>query len=174
MKKSSSLSIVIIFGFLITSLFGSCKKEEITPGNYTTTVPPVDTTNWQTSYTNGGTIPSWGNGTSNDTNEVVGTVWVLTYLQIGFSTPPLPVDTIRFIDNITYTINGGGGKPYTLTSGVATSSKSLTLNYHYPFGSGNYVGQVSSTFVTDAVILNCEFINTNTTTTTVRASFAKI
>lgn len=169
MNKSITFLIGII---LLGSLFTSCKKDNITPGNYKTVTPPIDTTHWQTQYSNGGTVPTWNAG--GDTNVAVGTTWVLTYLQVGFSTPPLPIDTIRFISNTSYTINNGGAKPYTLTAGVATSSKALTLNYHYPFGSGNYVGQVSSTFVTDGVILNCEFVNTNTTTTTVRASFTKL
>lgn len=162
----------LIFLFGLIMLFASCKKDEITPGNYKTSPPPVDTSHWQNQYGNGGTLPTWTSGS--DTNVAVGTTWVLTYLQVGFSTPPLPIDTIRFINNNSYTINGGSVRPYTLTAGVATSSKSLTLNYHFPFGSGNYVGQVATTFVTDGVILNCEFVNTNTTTTTVRASFSKI
>jgi hypothetical protein len=162
----------VLFLIVIAGLFISCKKEPITPGNYKLVEPTEDTTNWQNQYTNGGTVPTWG--TSNDTNEVFGTTWVLTYLQIGFSTPPLPSDTIRFVSNISYTINGGAVKPYTLTAGIGTSSKSLTLNYHYPFGSGNYVGQVANTFVSDGMILNCEFINTNTTTIMVRASFTKL
>ena len=151
--------------------FISCKKEEITPGNYQTTQPVTETTNWQDQYGNGGTVPTW---TNSDTNEIIGTTWVLTFLQIGFSTPPLPIDTIRFINTTTYTINGGTPKPYTLTTGVGVNSKSLTLNYHYPFGSGNYVGEVASSFVSDGVILNCEFTNTNTTTTTIKASFIKL
>jgi hypothetical protein len=150
----------------------SC-KDDIKPGNYTLGQPSTDTTTWQWQYTYSGVLPNWGSGSIN--NELVGTKWVLTYLQIGFSTPPLPIDTIRFVSNVNYTINNDGiTRTYQLSNGLIVSSKTLTLNNHYPFGSGNYSGQVSSTFVTEGVILNCEFVNINTTTTTVRASFLRL
>lgn len=173
MKKNIALLLGILFGFLLASLFTSCKKEEITLGNYTLGNQPSNTNNWQTQYSNGGVVPNWG-GSGSVPNEVVGTRWVLTYLQVGLATPPLPVDTIYFVDNVNYTINSGSYRTYQLSNGVTTSSKTLTLNYHFPFGSGNYSGEVAPTFVSDGVILNCEFHNTNTTTTTVRASFLKI
>ena len=157
----------------IICLVYSCKKEAITPGNYKVVPTQQDTSHWQSQYSSGGVLPNWGGG-SNVNNEVYGTKWVLTYLQVGFSSPPLPIDTILFVNNTHYTINSGAVKPYTLTSGVGVSSKSLTLYYHYPFGSGHYSGQVSSSFVSDGVILNCEFVNINTSTTKVRASFNKI
>ncbi len=167
MKKLFLPIIYIILGFLIYS----CKKDTITPGNYGQPIPPpIDTTHWQNQYTNGGTTPNFG---SNITTELVGTIWVLTKLQTGFSSS-LPIDTVRFIDNTNYTINGGAVKPYQLTSGVASNSKTLTLNYHYPFGSGNYAGEVAGTFVTDSVIDNVEFKNIQTTSTTVRAWFKRI
>ncbi len=163
----------IILGFILSIfLLASCKKDSITPGNYKTTPAPIDTNHWQNQYTNGGVLPT--NTSNSGANEVVGTTWVLTYLQIGFSTSPLPIDTIRFITNNQYSINSGAVRPYNLSTSAGVSSKSLTLNYHYPFGSGNYSGQVASTFVADGVILNCEFVNTNTSTTKVRASFKKI
>ncbi len=165
-------SILFLVSLVIVILLASCKKDSITPGNYKLQSPPVDTSHWQNQYSNGGTVPNGGSTTT--PNEVAGTTWVLTYIQIGYSNPTLPIDTIRFIDNTNYTINGGTYKPYQLTAGIGVSSKSLTLNYHYPFGSGNYTGEVAPTFVSDGLILNCEFINTNTTTTKVRASFKKI
>lgn len=151
-------------------LFSSCTKEPI--GHYELADPIVDTSHWQNDYSNGGDLPTWGTGGQD--NELVGTTWVLTYLQIGFSIPPLPIDTVRFLTNTNYTINSGSVRTYQLTNNVTLSSKTLTLNYHYPFGSGNYSGEVASTFVSDGVILNCEFLNINSTTTTVRASFQKI
>jgi len=156
----------------ISILLISCQKEEITPGNYHLGQQTIDTTTWKYVYNNGGVVPSWGN--TSDSNELIGTRWVLTYLQIGFSTPPLPPDTLNFISVSKYTINDGSERPYQLSNNVATNSKTLTLYFHYPFGSGNYAGQVASTFVSDGVILNCEFKNINTPTTVVRASFSKI
>lgn len=156
---------------LIPLLFFSCKKDAITPGNYTTTPAPQDTSHWQNQYSNGGTLPNWSNGNNN--NELVGTTWVLTNLQTNFSTV-LPIDTVRFIDNTYYTINGGAVKTYQLSVGVASNSKTLVLNFHYPFGSGNYAGEVASTFVTDSVMNNVEFENTQNALTTVRAWFVRI
>jgi hypothetical protein len=161
------------FIFLLSVILVSCSKEDMTPGSYKPSQPPPqDTTSWQSTYEDAGTIPNWGSGSQ--TNELVGTTWVLTNLQIGLTTQPLPIDTIRFVNNIYYTINSGSVRTYQLSSGVATSSKSLTLNFHYPFGSGNYKGEVSPTFVSDGVIYNCEFYNTNTSTMMVRASFIKL
>jgi len=173
-KMSKTFVALLLTMLLLITLFSiySCKKE-VTPGNYTLGQPTTDTTTWQWQYTYGGVLPNWGSGSL--TNELVGTKWVLTYLQIGFSTPPLPIDTIRFVNNVNYTINNDGiTRTYQLYNGVTVSSKTLVLNNHYPFGSGNYSGQVSSTFVAEGIILNCEFVNTNTTTTTVRASFLKL
>lgn len=161
------------FIFLLSVILVSCSKEDMTPGSYKPSQPPdQDTTSWQSTYEDAGTLPNWGSGSQ--TNELVGTTWVLTHLQIGLTTQPLPIDTIRFVNNIYYTINSGSVRTYQLSSGVATSSKSLTLNFHYPFGSGNYKGEVSPTFVSDGVIYNCEFYNTNTSTMMVRASFIKL
>ena len=161
------------FIFLLSVILVSCSKEDMTPGSYKPSQPPAqDTTSWQSTYEDAGTLPNWGSGSQ--TNELVGTTWVLTHLQIGLTTQPLPIDTIRFVNNIYYTINSGSVRTYQLSSGVATSSKSLTLNFHYPFGSGNYKGEVSPTFVSDGVIYNCEFYNTNTSTMMVRASFIKL
>jgi len=171
--KTVSTLFAVLFGVLVMTGFASCKKEVITPGNYILGQPSVDTTNWQSLYGDSGTVPTWSNNSSTP-NELVGTKWVLTYLQIGFSTPPLSVDTIYFVNNTEYTINTGAVRTYQLSVGVTLSSKSLTLNYHYPFGSGNYTGEVASTFVSDGVILNTEFLNTNSSTTTVRASFLKL
>ncbi len=149
----------------------SCKKDTIIPGNYTTTTPKQDTSHWQNQYGNGGTLPTWGNSGAN--NELVNTMWALIQLQTAFSNV-LPVDTVRFIDNTNYTINGGAVRTYQLSAGVASNSKTLTLNYHFPFGSGNYSGEVAPTFVTDSVMNNVEFKNIQNTSTTVRAWFARI
>lgn len=155
---------------ILSLLLLSCEK---IPPTYTLNGVKVDSLpSWQNQYVNGGVLPNWS--TNGKKNELVGTKWVLTYLQIGFSNPPLPIDTIYFVDNLNYTINGGAIRSYKLYVGVSTSSKTLTLNNHYPFGSGNYSGEVSSTFVLDGVILNSEFHNLNTPTTTIRASFKKI
>jgi len=172
MKKLASLSLSLFLSTIFIWYLTSCGKNEITPGNYTITPEAIDTSNWQYQYTYAGVLPNWGNNQLS--NELVGTRWVLTFLQIGFSFPPLPIDTVDFISNQYYTINGGAVKTYQLTSNVGISSKTLILNYHYPFGSGNYAAQVASTFVEDGVISLAQFVNTNTPTYTIIATFTRI
>ena len=164
MKTIKILTITIL-----ALLFASCTKQPLTPGNYTTVNPPVQ--NNQTNYINGGNVPT---STVTTNNQAVGTTWVISYMKVGFNViNPVPLDTIRFIDNQNYTINGGTNKPYQLTNG-ALSSYNLVLNFFYPFGSGNYSGEISTTFVSDGVINFCQFTNINSTTQTVTASFTKI
>lgn len=162
--------IALIFSLVI--LITSCKKEAITPGNYTAGTPtPQDTSTWQWQYQNGGTLPNWGGG--NQTNELVGTTWVLTKVVTAFATS-YPNDTIRFITNTNYTLNSGAVRPYQLTSGVASTNKTLSLYYFAPFGGSHYSGEVGQYFVSDAVINNCEFKNIQNTTSLVKAWFVKI
>ena len=173
MRPEEKQIIRILFAILtviLLLLLSSCEKEPLVAGSYTPTPALLDTIK-PIPFVNGGTIPTFSGPTS---NEAVGSRWVLTFLQLGFSIPPLPVDTIFFVDNTHYTINNGSNRTYQLYSGVTTSSKTLVLNYHYPFGSGNYTGQIASTFMMDSLILNTEFTNTNTTTTIVKASFRRI
>jgi hypothetical protein len=101
MKKNIALLIGIIFGFLFASLFTSCKKESITPGNYQPNQTVVDTTNWQDQYGNGGTLPNWG--TPNNTNPLFGTNWVLIDVYNNYA-HVTKSDTIHFISNTRYTV----------------------------------------------------------------------
>lgn len=170
--KSVGFIILISFGlFLFLSLFASCKKEPITPGNYQAgKVPPEDTTTWQWQYGNGGTLPNW-NG--NQLYDLVGTKWVLTKVVTGFATT-YPNDTIKFINNNNYVLNSNAARPYQISAGVASTNKTLTLYYFYPFGGSHYSGEVGQFFVTDGVINNCEFMNIQNSTSTVRAWFVKL
>jgi hypothetical protein len=162
--------ILMIIGLAV--LIVSCEKEPITPGNYGAGTPtPPDTTTWQWQYGNGGTLPNWGSGTQ--TNELVGTVWVLTKVVNGFATS-YPNDTIKFVNNTNYTLNNGAVRPYQLTAGVASTNKTLSLYYFAPFGGSHYSGEVGPYFVTDGVINSCEFTNIQNTTSTVKAWFTKI
>lgn len=168
MKKLVQIfTLVISLGVMFTS----CKKEPITPGNY----PPnqasqSSTSNWQNQYTNGGVI----NTGTNPTNELVGTTWVLVeFKQLGYSTY-YPKDTIRFIDNTHYTIQNGTQKTYSLSSGVASTNKTLTFNFFYPFGGSHYSGEVGGTFVSDGIIVSAKFKNIQNTTPDILATFKKI
>lgn len=162
----------LILFLILISFFASCKKEPLKPGMYSAPEPPKpDTSTWVWQYSNGGTIPTWSDTTQ--TISLVGTTWVLVKYVTQFATSQ-PNDTIRFVSNRYYTINNGAVIPYTLSSGVATTSKTLTLYYFYPFGSGHYSGQVSQNFVNDGVINNSEFKNIETTNTLIKAWFKKI
>ena len=173
MTRETKTSLIIIFiCALICLLLTSCSKEEITPGNYQAgTQPIVSTTNWQDQYGNGGTLPNWTSGTTN--NELVGTTWVLTKVMSGFATT-YPNDTIRFVNNNSYTLNNGAIRPYQLTSGVASTNKTLSLYYFQPFGGSHYSGEVGFYFVSDGVINQAEFLNIQNNTSTIKAWFIKI
>lgn len=163
-------NLILILSTLI--FFTSCKKEFITPGSYEVgKEPQKDTSTWVWQFPDSGVLPN--NNTNNDINPIVGTTWVLTKYVTQFATVQSN-DTIRFVDNRYYTINNGAVIPYSLSSGVSTTSKTLTLYYFYPFGSGHFSGQVSQNFITDGVISNSEFKNIETTNTLIKAWFKKI
>jgi hypothetical protein len=171
MKKDIIYVIKSVGLFLFLSLFPSCNKEPITPGNYKAgTLPVDDTTTWEWQYTNGGTLP---NNTGNQLYDLVGTKWLLTKVVTAFSTS-YPNDTLKFINNNNYILNSNAVRPYQISAGVASTNKTLTLYYFYPFGGSHYSGEVGQFFVTDGVINNCEFMNIQNTTSTVKAWFVKI
>lgn len=169
MKTNIRILIGIIFVSL-SSLLTSCKKDPITPGNYQAGQPaPPDTTNWQDQYSNGGVLPTGGGTTI---NELVGTTWVLTKYVTSFATT-YPNDTLRFTSNTQYTINNGAVRNYQLTTSVASTNKTLSLYYFYPFGGSHYSAEVGATFVADGQINNAEFTNIQNTTDLLKAWFVK-
>ncbi|NIQ13616.1 MAG: hypothetical protein GTO02_04145, partial [Candidatus Dadabacteria bacterium] len=100
---------LFIFGVMVfTVIFTSCEKYEIpSPYGQEPEVIPEDTTTWD----DGGTI-TIGSDTLND---LIGTTWVLTKYVTGFSVE-YPNDTLDFISNNEYTINGGTAKAYQLSN----------------------------------------------------------
>jgi hypothetical protein len=170
MKTETKISLFIISLCVVTCLFlASCKK--ITPGSYAQNEPkPEDTTTWEWKYTYKGTLPNWGGSTN---NELVGTRWVLTKVVTAFATS-YPNDTIEFVSNNQYKCNFYALRTYTLTAGVASTNKTLTLNYFLPFGGSHYSGEVGQYFVSDGQINNAEFKNIQNSTATVRAWFLKL
>ena len=171
--KSIGFIMLITLGlFLFLSLFASCKKEPITPGNYTAGTQQKDTidNSWVNNYQNGGTIPT-GGGPQN--NELFGTTWVLTKVVSAFATS-YPNDTIKFVSNTNYTLNNGAVRPYQLSSSAGSTNKTLALYYFAPFGGSHYSAQVGFYFVSDGFINNAEFNNIQNSTTTIRAWFIKI
>ena len=174
MNRETKTSLVILFiSLLISFLLVSCDKEPITPGNYQAGTPDnTSNSNWQDQYVNGGTLPNWGSGGTQN-NELVGTKWVLTKTVTAFATS-YPNDTIRFISNTEYTLNNGAARPYQLSAGVASTNKTLSLSFFQPFGGSQYSGQVGYNFVIDGVITQAEFHNIQNTTQTIMAWFTKI
>ena len=112
--------ILIIFGFLIATLFSSCKKQPITPGNYQTVQAPVDTSHWQNGYNNGGSTPTFTNTTTN--NQLFGTNWVLTDVYFNYA-HTTKNDTVHFISNTKYTVGSDTTKyRYSLYSTMGNST----------------------------------------------------
>lgn len=166
-RKVFSFILLVLFIILVLC---SCSKEPITPGNYQAGTTPVeDTTSWQWQYNEGGVLPNW----NSQENELVGTKWVLTKIVTGFATT-YPNDTLKFVSSTNYILNSNAARPYNLSSSVASTNKTLTLYYFYPFGGSHYSGEVGQFFVSDGVINNSEFMNIQNTTSIVRAWFVKI
>lgn len=128
MQKKISLLIGIIFGFLLASLFTSCKKEPIVPGNYQPNQTQVDTTNWQSQYGNGGTLPNWG--TPNNTNPTNGTNWVLIDVYYNYA-HVTKSDTVHFVSNTQYTL-GSDTTKYTYSLYSTMGNGTITFNSFIP------------------------------------------
>jgi hypothetical protein len=107
----------------------SCKKEDITPGNYHQTSQTQDTSNWQSNYGNGGTLPTWGNGNTTN-NQLFGTNWVLTDVYNNYA-HTAKSDTVHFISNTKYTV-GSNPTQYTYNLYSTTGNWSMTLNTFMP------------------------------------------
>jgi len=165
---------ILIFVFLTSILFTSCKKEEITPGNYQAgQVPPHDTSHWQNQYGNGGTVPT-GTGTDTVNNELVGTTWVLTKVVINYAST-VKHDTIHFITNTKYYV--GSDTNLTALYTLYTSQNNVTLTFK-PFIPMNYMqcstNQLGVGFASGKYITGIEFVNQYNTVSNFKAWFTKI
>jgi hypothetical protein len=151
-------------------LFVSCKKEPITPGNYISTAPKVDTSHWYTAYVNGGVLPSWNNGTNSD-NELVGTSWILTKVVINYSTT-IKNDTLHFITNTKYRVGND-----TAHYSVYPSQNNVTLTFQ-PFLPMNYMqcstNQLGVGFAQGQYITGVEFTNLYNVNSNFKAWFTKL
>jgi hypothetical protein len=153
------------FLFITLMLMTSCVKEE--PIEKTT--KEVVENNWEDEYNSGGVLDN----TTQISNQLVGTTWVLTKYVTGYSTET-PYDTIRFVTNNNYTINGGATRTYQLAIITSSTNYDLTLNYFFPFGGSHYSANVGFYFVEDGVMSNVEFTNKQNTTNKIRAWFVKL
>ena len=85
-----------------------------------------------------------------------------------------PNDTLDFVDDTHYTLNGGAERKYILADVPATTNYDLTLYYFFQFSGSHYSAQISEMFMTDGELNNVEFEDTQNSSTTVRAWFIKI
>jgi hypothetical protein len=160
---------ILSFSILYVILVG-CTKEPITPGNYAVGSTPNEIrNNNESSYNYKGVLPSW----NSQIDGLVGTKWVLRKMTVGFSTTS-PNDTITFISSTNYILNSNAPRPYNLTSSVASTNKTLTLYYFYPFGGSHYSGEVGESFISEGGINACKFINIQNSTPNIIAYFEKI
>ena len=108
-------------------------------------------------YTYGGLITQ-----STEENEIVGTKWVVTKYYDGFSNN-YPNDTLHFVSNNQYTINGGTTTNYTLSNIIGNNMSEMTLYGFYTIGS-DFSGFVPSNFIERGQInsaLFSDIFNTN-------------
>lgn len=135
---------------LITVLsLSSCKK---TNENYKTEPEPTVINDPLSGYNNGGILPT---NTLTTNNELNGTNWVLTKVQIGL-TVTNKNDTIHFINNNQYTV---GSNTLVLTYNLYSSggNKTLTLYNFMPVNGYNCSGILGLTFATYGQITGVEF-----------------
>lgn len=149
--KMSLISFVTTLIILLTLLLICSCEDDLKPGNYTLGQPSTDTTTWQWQYTYSGVLPNWGTGSIN--NELVGTKWVIKRYNIGGFNMAYPNDTLFFINNTNYLINGlqANFQTYQFTNVSGSTNKSLTLNFLQTFGGSNYTGQVGQFFTTQGL-----------------------
>jgi len=156
----------LIFLLVLGLVFTSCKKEEF--GQYNQVLEPVDNLP-TTTYVYGGTLPSTGTVS----NDLVGTTWVLTKYVSAFATE-YPYDTIAFVSNNEYTINGGAVRTYQLNSLPLSNNFDLSLYFFFPMGGSHYSGEVGGTFIGDGEINNVQFQDIQNEGNTILTWFTKI
>jgi hypothetical protein len=164
--------LVFLVGVLTTLcllfLFTGCKKDNPTPY-----IPPSeDTTTYQNPYTNGGVLPNWTNGTQ--TNDLVGTTWVLTKIMNGFGSTTMH-DTIHFVSNNKYYVGSDTTNSALYTLYSAQNNMTLTFKPLIPV---NYMhcstDELGLGFANGSQIIGVKFVNLYDTNTNFKAWFTKI
>ena len=112
-------------------------------------------------------------GTTTTVTSLMGTKWVVTkYIQS--LVPTYPNDTLDFISNTQYTINGSTPRNYSMSSIVGNNMKSLSL-YSFTTVGGDWGGEVQGTFINDWVINNSLFSDMfNTSTPSIRVWMVRV
>jgi hypothetical protein len=99
------------------------------------------------------------NGQTNNYNEpsqIVGTKWVVTRFYDGFANS-YPNDTLHFVSNNKYTINGGTQYNYTLNNVFGNNMSELTLYNFFTIGGGDYSALVPSDFISVGELNSTQF-----------------
>lgn len=96
------------------------------------------------------------NSNNNDNiskSDLYDTKWVVTKFYNGFGYD-LPNDTLEFLDNDQYTINGvtNGNRTFNVITIVGNTSVNLDLNDFLTMGGNNYRILTSSNFINDGII----------------------
>ena len=91
-----------------------------------------------------------------ENKRLSGTKWLITRYDTPYNTSVEPNDTLQFVGNDHYSINGGSAKAYELNEHIGQDRYSLIL-YHCPTFGGTYRGLVLSSFIDDGMISNTEF-----------------
>lgn len=148
---------VVVFKCLDSSV--SIDNQNHSFFSYLTFVEKGTPTEWNepdapSGYSYGGVL----NTTTTPAYTLNGTKWVVTRYNNGLSGSVYPNDTLNFISDTDYTINGGVNKKYSLSSVIGNNNKSLSLWSFTTLG-GNYSGQMISSFIDDGVINNSQFVD---------------
>jgi hypothetical protein len=145
--------------------FTSCEKEDLPEP---IPITQTDTSNWYDDYIDGGTIP-----TNTNSNPLKDTKWILTHWVSGGFVHSYPNDTIEFVSNTTYKLNGGAERTFFLSGITGSTNKTLTLNFFASFGGSNYAGVVGAYFIDDGFMNNIEFTDMQNSSIKIRAWFEK-
>ena len=104
-------------------------------------------------YVYQGVIGVSSNNPNLSNDDLYGTKWVVTKFYTGFGYDQ-PDDTLEFLTNGQYTINGttSGGRTYNVNMVVGNTSVNLNLNDFITMGGNNYSILTSSNFINDGII----------------------
>ena len=108
----------------------------------------------------------WSPSATNEAS-IIGTKWIVTRYNNLLSGNVYPNDTLEFITNSKYTINGSSQKIYSISNVIGNNNKSLTL-YSFSTLGGDYSGQIIGSYLDDGFISNSQFVdifNVNNTVT---------
>jgi hypothetical protein len=119
-------------------------------------------------YTYGGVV----NEVTEAPTNLNGSVWVMTRYDEGL-TPYYPQDTLTFLNNVTYTVNGGTPTTYSFSNIGGNNMHHLTL-YDFTTLGGNYSGQLSLSFIEAGEINNMTMSGVFGTTGTVQVWLEEI